>query len=72
MERAKLTFIDHGIYVEHNMRCPVCCNDDAAAVYFMNEGTFEPCWKCQAKGWRTIQMKGWKLWLLKQLGLVRN
>jgi len=72
MELAELKIIDHGIAAQHNVRCPVCVGKDAHAVLYMNEGTFEPCWKCQKKGWRTIRAAGWKLWLLKRLGLVRG
>ena len=67
-----LKFRDYGLAVEHNMRCPVCCVDDAKAVYQMNDGVFLPCWKCQARGWRTVQVKGWKRWLMRALKISRR
>ncbi len=72
MELAELKVLDLGICIEHNVRCPVCVGKDAHAVYFMNNGTFGPCWKCRREGWRTVQVKGWKLWLLKALKILRR
>lgn len=35
----------------HNMPCSICREE--FAVFFCNEGFFEPCWICQRKGWET-------------------
>lgn len=66
---AKIEMHGDGMFVEHNMPCAVCGKKHA--VYNMNEGTFSPCWACQIKGHKLVQLKnGWFSWLLKQIGLI--
>ncbi len=47
-------------FAEHNMPCAVCGVEKA--VLFMNNGTFEPCRKCQAKGWALIKQSRFMKW----------
>lgn len=68
MELAKIEWNDFGgaPICEHNMPCAVCWTKPA--VYLMNDSHFEPCWKCQEKGWKLIQVKkkrSWKFWVSK-------
>lgn len=42
---------------EHNMRCAIC--RDKHAVFTSPEMIFLPCWDCQKKGWKTVQLTGW-------------
>jgi len=53
---AKITFEDHGLFANHDMPCSVCHKE--AAVYEMQDGFFQPCWKCQYRGWRTSKPTG--------------
>jgi hypothetical protein len=46
-----------GPFAIHNMPCAVCAVQPA--VYFLDNGTFEPCWTCQEKGWQLRQKRRW-------------
>ena len=50
---------DYGIYADHDQACAVC--RDRHAVLRLDGWVFEPCWQCQAKGWRIDQRRPlWK------------
>lgn len=40
---------------EHNYLCAVC--HELPAVYQINDGILQPCWKCQRKGYEIIKRK---------------
>ena len=48
---------------EHDMACAVCLNQ--YAVYILNTGEFQPCWKCQSLGWQTRRLPRWLNKVLK-------
>lgn len=41
----------------HNMPCAVCRTRHA--VIMLSEGIFQPCWECQAKGWK-LKKSWWR------------
>ena len=61
---------DGGPWAVHNMPCTVCGVEHA--LLYLNDGRFEPCWKCQAKGWRTVRLGRFWLWLLRLFGVARR
>ncbi len=67
MELAKIEVNDFGgaPAAEHNIPCPVC--GKKAAVLALGTGVFGPCWTCKSKGWLTLRVKPWQLWLLKRI-----
>lgn len=57
------TIKDHGVFIEHNMPCPVCVTFHA--VYVTSIGAFAPCWNCQDEGWRlkrSPKRPWWAFW----------
>ena len=65
MELTKIEIItDGGPWADHNMPCAVCWTEHA--VLDMHTSRFEPCWKCQAKRWRTLKIPQMLLWLLER------
>lgn len=57
---AKIWLRQHGPIATHNMPCTTCSG--RPAVYFTGSGQFDPCWTCQAEGWRTIRLPRWLRW----------
>ncbi len=59
---------------EHNMPCPQCVRKPAVIQLTADrrESTFQPCWECQRAGWVTVKVTGWRMRLLKAIGLVRK
>lgn len=48
---------DHLLFAFHDHACPVCWQEHAVLV--MQDGIFQPCWKCQEKGWE-LRQKRWR------------
>ncbi len=71
MKPAKIKLVNHALYAEHNMPCPVCSSEERVAVYNCNDGVYQPCWYCQAQGWVAVQATGWKKRVLQALGVLR-
>lgn len=66
MKLAKIVVNDFGgaPFADHNMPCFICGIEPA--VYNLNTGIFEPCWKCQGKGWRIVRRStSFRDWLKK-------
>jgi hypothetical protein len=54
-----------GPVMEHNQRCGTCIKRHA--VHTFPQGIFQPCWKCQKKGYITIRARGWRRWLIDRI-----
>lgn len=50
---ADINLVIHGPVATHRMPCATC--GQRPAVYIMNTGRFQPCWKCQREGWATVK-----------------
>lgn len=56
-ELAPLKIDHHGPVATHNYRCPCCLARHA--VLELDGGWFQPCWACQANGWRLLKLPRW-------------
>ena len=57
---------DGGPWADHDQACAVCREEPA--VLDLTSGCFDPCWKCQTKGWKLVQRTGrFRKWLLNKL-----
>ncbi len=57
-----------GLTAEHDMACAVCHTEKA--VYSLNEGHFEPCWRCRSEGWRLRHRDRSRFWVQAAQALV--
>lgn len=51
--------------IDHNVYCSVC--HEESAVWDLNSGVLEPCWKCQRAGWETKRREP-RHWITRLLG----
>ncbi len=49
--------------VTHNLSCWCCA--ERKAIFQCHTGRFQPCWTCQADGYRTIRYPRWLQWLIE-------
>jgi len=73
MDICKIKFDDFGgapAYT-HNFPCPVHY-DKEHAVYFTNDGVFEPSWKAQQEGWKLVKLDTWFKRLVWRLFIRRS
>jgi hypothetical protein len=67
MDTARVRFeTDGGPWVRHNMPCPVNWESEKA-VFDMNNGTFQPSWAAQERGWMMVRATGFRAALIKML-----
>ena len=55
--------VDLGLFVEHDMPCPVCVTEHAQL--YTNTGVFHPCVHCDEQGWRLTKLTKrpwWAFW----------
>lgn len=55
---AKIHLEVPGPFAIHNMPCAVC--SERPAVYVLCNGTYEPCWGCQGRGWILRKRRWWE------------
>ena len=60
----KVNDFDGAPAAEHNQWCHVCWVKPA--VLLLNTGVFQPCDRCQHRGWALIR---WPRWITKHLNL---
>ncbi len=58
IKTAEFVYRNMGPAMEHNYLCAVC--RDKKAIIELWHGILQPCWDCQARGWKLI--KKWRFW----------
>lgn len=63
MTKKQANVVYYGPMATHDAICPIYGCSRSAVLEFGSPGIFQPCWKCQAKGFvtvrRTVRRKPW-------------
>ena len=57
MKPREIKYVNHGIYVNHDQPCPIYPTENA--VLIIQRGYFQPSWRAQKIGYKTIKADTW-------------